>query len=97
MVEDTASCDVILLESGRSNLDLESMRRPRPQIASSGAAPLPKSQDATGKLKYFRPLPYHVALSQAARFEAWMQDVGDVGGPAEAVDSSDYDPRLMEW
>ncbi len=73
------------------------MRRPRPQIASSGAAPLPRSQQATGKLKYFRPLPYHIALSQAARFEAWMQDVGDVGGPAEAVDSSDYDPRLMEW
>ena len=73
------------------------MRRPRPQIASQGANPLPKSQNATGKLKYFRPLPYHIALSQAARLEAWMQDVDDVGGPAEAVDSSDFDPRLMEW
>lgn len=73
------------------------MRRPRPQIASQGANPLPKSQNATGKLKYFRPLPYHIALSQAARLEAWMQDVDDVGGPAEAMDSSDFDPRLMEW
>jgi hypothetical protein len=73
------------------------MRRPKQLIASQVVAPLPRSQPATGKLKYFRPLPYHVALSQAARFEAWMQDVGDVGGPAEAVDSSDYDPRLMEW
>ncbi|MEM1215324.1 MAG: hypothetical protein AAGJ82_06555, partial [Bacteroidota bacterium] len=33
-------------------------------------------------------------LRQAARFEAWMQDVCDVGGPAEAMDSSDFDPRL---
>ncbi len=73
------------------------MRQPRPQIASQGVDSLPKSRQATGKLKYFRPLPYHVALSQAARFEAWMQDMDDVGGPAEAVDSSDYDPRLMEW
>ncbi|MEM9487158.1 MAG: hypothetical protein AAGA83_26095 [Cyanobacteria bacterium P01_F01_bin.116] len=73
------------------------MRRPRPQIASQGADALPKSQPATGKLKYFRPLPYHIALSQAARFEAWIKDVDDVGGPAEAEDSSDYDPRLMEW
>lgn len=73
------------------------MLRPKPQMPSQGAAPLPKSRQATGKLKYFRPLPYHIALSQAARFEAWMQDVSDVGGPAEAVDSSDYDPRLMEW
>ncbi|NEP61881.1 MAG: hypothetical protein F6K31_33855 [Symploca sp. SIO2G7] len=71
------------------------MRRPRPQIANQGADTLPKSRPATGKLKYFRPLPYHIA--QAARFEAWMQDVGDGSGPAEAVDSSDYDPRLMEW
>ncbi len=73
------------------------MLRPKQLIASQVATPLPKSRQATGKLKYFRPLPYHVALSQAARFEAWMQDVDDVGGPAEAVDSSDYDPRLMEW
>ena len=73
------------------------MRRPRPQTTNQGAASLPKSQQATGKLKYFRPLPYHVALSQAARFEAWMQDVDDVGGPAEAVDCSDFDPKLMEW
>lgn len=73
------------------------MRRPRPQIASSEVALLPSSQPATGKLKYFRPLPYHVALSQAVRFEAWMQDMDEVGGLAEAVDSSDYDPRLMEW
>ena len=73
------------------------MRRPKQLIASQVVAPLSKSRPATGKLKYFRPLPYHVALSQAARFEAWTQDVDDVGGPAEAVDSSDYDPRLMEW
>ena len=73
------------------------MRRPRPQIMSQGPDSLPKSQPATGKPRYFRPLPYHIALSRAAQFEAWMQDVGDVGGPAEAMDSSDYDPRLMEW
>ena len=73
------------------------MRRPKQLIASQVVAPLPRSQPATSKLKYFRPLPYHVALSQAARLEAWMQDVDDVGGPAEALDSSDFDPRLMEW
>ena len=72
------------------------MRRPRPQMMSQGIDSLPKSQQATG-IKHFRPLPYHVALIQAARFEAWTQDVDDVGGPAEAMDSSDYDPRLMEW
>ncbi|MGD1949373.1 MAG: hypothetical protein ACFB14_06975 [Leptolyngbyaceae cyanobacterium] len=58
------------------------MRRPKQLIASQVVAPLPKSQPAMGKLKYFRPLPYHAALRQAARFEAWMQDVGDVDGPA---------------
>ncbi|MEM1242568.1 MAG: hypothetical protein AAGI45_22285 [Cyanobacteria bacterium P01_H01_bin.26] len=73
------------------------MRRPKQLIASQVVASLPKSRPATGKLKYFRPLPYHVALRQAARFEAWVQDVGDVGSPAEAMDSSDFDPRLMEW
>ncbi|MEM9156700.1 MAG: hypothetical protein AAGB13_16985 [Cyanobacteria bacterium P01_F01_bin.33] len=73
------------------------MHRPKQLIASQVVAPLPKSRPATGKLKYFRPLPYHIALRQAARFEAWMQDVDHVGGPAEAMDSSDYDPRLMEW
>ncbi|EKU97019.1 hypothetical protein Lepto7375DRAFT_1057 [Leptolyngbya sp. PCC 7375] len=73
------------------------MRRPKQLIASQVVASLPKSQPATGKLKYFRPLPYHVALRQAAQFEAWMQDVDDVSGPAEAVDSSDFDPRLMDW
>ena len=70
------------------------MRRSKQLIASQVVAPLPKLRQATGKLKYFRPLPYHVALSQAARFEAWMQDMG---GPAEALDSSDFDPKLMEW
>lgn len=73
------------------------MRRQRHDIVSPGVDPSLRSRRATGKLKYFRQLPYHVALSQAARLEAWMQDVGDVGGPAEAVDSSDFDPRLMEW
>jgi hypothetical protein len=73
------------------------MIRPKQLIASQVVAPLPKSRQATGKLKYFRPLPYHVALSQAARFEAWMQDVDEVGGVLEAEDSGDFDPRLMEW
>ena len=73
------------------------MRRPKQLMASQVAAPLPKSQNATGKLKYFRPLPYHVTLSRAARLEAWTQEVDGMGGPAEAVDSSDFDPKLMEW
>ncbi|MEO1180913.1 MAG: hypothetical protein AAFX51_08665 [Cyanobacteria bacterium J06636_28] len=73
------------------------MRRPKQLIASQVVASLPRSQPATGKLKYFRPLPYHVALSQAARFEAWTQDIDNVGGPTEALNSSDFDPRLMEW
>ena len=73
------------------------MIRPKQLIASQVAQPLPKSQPATGKLKYFRPLPYHIALSQAARLEAWTQDVDSGCAPAEAVDSSDYDPKLMEW
>ena len=73
------------------------MIRPKQLIASQVVAPLPKSRPATGKLRYFRPLPYHIALSRAVQMEAWMQDVDAVGGPAEAVDSSDFDPRLMEW
>ena len=73
------------------------MRRPKQLIASQVVAALPRSQPATGKLKYFRPLPYHIALSQAARFQVWTQDIDDIGGPAEALDSSDFDPRLMEW
>lgn len=56
----------------------------------------PRSQNTTGKLRSFRPLPYHIALSQAARLEAWTQDIEGFGGPAEATDSSDFDPRLME-
>ena len=55
-----------------------------------------KSKPTTGKLKSFRPLPYHIALSQAARLEAWTQEVEEIGGPAEATDTSDFDPRLME-
>ena len=97
MVDNIASGDVVLLQSGRSIMSEKPMRRPKQLSASQGATPLPKSQPATGKLKSFRPLPYHVALSQAARFELWMQDVDEGSGPAEAVDSSDYDPRLMEW
>ena len=72
------------------------MNRPKQRIASQIPKPLPKSQPATGKLKYFRPLPYHIALSQAARFEAWTQSVDSGCAPAEALDSSDYDPKLME-
>lgn len=64
---------------------------PRPNLDSR-----PKSQPAVGKLRSFRPLPYHIALNQAARLEAWTQDVEAVGGPLEASDSSDFDPRLME-
>ncbi|MBX2864204.1 MAG: hypothetical protein KTR27_11670 [Leptolyngbyaceae cyanobacterium MAG.088] len=64
---------------------------PRPVLSSH-----PKSQKTTGKLKTFRPLPYHIALSQAARLEAWTQEVEDIGLPMEAADSSDFDPRLME-
>ncbi|MGD1858284.1 MAG: hypothetical protein ACFB2W_28945 [Leptolyngbyaceae cyanobacterium] len=55
-----------------------------------------KSQRATGKLKSFRQMPYHIALSQAARLEAWTEEAEGMGGPAEAVDSSDFDPKLME-
>lgn len=55
-----------------------------------------KSQKAAGKLQSFRPLPYHIALSKAARLEAWTQEVETFGGPTEAIDSSDFDPRLME-
>lgn len=55
-----------------------------------------KSQKTVGKLKSFRPLPYHIALSQAARLEAWTQEVENIGIPMEAVDSSDFDPSLME-
>ncbi|NEQ55240.1 MAG: hypothetical protein F6K11_34820, partial [Leptolyngbya sp. SIO3F4] len=62
------------------------MRQPRPQVVSQRSDSLPKSRPATGKLRYFRPLPYHIALSRAAQLEAWMQDVDAVGGPAEAVD-----------
>ena len=70
------------------------MRPPKP--SPSRPDPRPKSQKATGKLQSYRPLPYHIALSKAARFEAWTQDVENFGGPSEAMDSSDFDPRLME-
>ncbi len=73
------------------------MFRPKLKPADQGTNSLPKSRNATGKLKHFRPLPYHIALSRAARFEAWTQDIGEVGVVVEAVDSSDFDPKLMEW
>ncbi|MEM9265614.1 MAG: hypothetical protein AAGA46_08830 [Cyanobacteria bacterium P01_F01_bin.13] len=72
------------------------MPRPKRQSAPQLLNSLPKSQRTTGKLKSFRQLPYHIALSQAARLEAWTQEVEVMGCPAEAADSSDFDPRLME-
>ncbi|MEO0432464.1 MAG: hypothetical protein AAF151_12280 [Cyanobacteria bacterium J06656_5] len=72
------------------------MSRAKQQPIRSTLTPRPKSQPSFGKLKSFRQLPYHIALSQAARFEAWTEEVEGIGGPAEAVDSSDFDPRLME-
>lgn len=72
------------------------MNRSKQQPTRPLLDPRPKSQKTTGKLKYFRPLPYHIALSQAAQLEAWTEEVEGFGGPAEAVDSSDFDPRLME-
>ena len=72
------------------------MNRPTQHPARQLLDPRLKSQRATGKLRSFRPLPYHIALSQAARLEAWTQDVTEINGPAEAADSSDFDPKLME-
>ncbi|MBE9066846.1 hypothetical protein IQ260_09290 [Leptolyngbya cf. ectocarpi LEGE 11479] len=72
------------------------MSRPKQQSPRPLLDPRLKSQKTTGKLKYFRPMPYHIALSQAARLEAWTEEVEGMGGPAEAADSSDFDPRLME-
>ena len=72
------------------------MPRPKPQPPQRSSNLRPRSQRTTGKLKSFRQLPYHIALSQAARLEAWTQDVDALGYPSEAVDSSDFDPRLME-
>ncbi|MEO0868217.1 MAG: hypothetical protein AAFY17_07165 [Cyanobacteria bacterium J06642_11] len=69
------------------------MRSPKPSPSTNAH---PKSQKDTGKLQTFRQLPYHIALSQAAQFEAWTQDVDSFAGPTEAMDSSDFDPRLME-
>lgn len=72
------------------------MARPKQQSSRSPLDSRLRSQKTTGKLKYFRPMPYHIALSQAARLEAWTEEVEGMGGPAEAADSSDFDPRLME-
>ena len=72
------------------------MDRPKPQPARPVLDQRPKVQRTADRLKSFRPVPYHIALSQAARLEAWTQDIEDIGGPAEAMDSSDFDPRLME-
>ena len=66
------------------------------QQPRSNLVPRPKSQKAAGKLRSFRPMPYHVALSRAARLETWLDDIDGIGGPPEAMDSSDFDPRLME-
>ncbi len=64
---------------------------PRPVLASQV-----KSQKTTGKFKTFRPVPYHIVLSQAARLEAWTQEVEAFSSPAEAIDSNDFDPKLMD-
>ncbi|NEQ48801.1 MAG: hypothetical protein F6K11_01530 [Leptolyngbya sp. SIO3F4] len=72
------------------------MRSPKQPISRPRLDSRPRSQPTTGKLRYFRPLPYHIALSQAARLEAWTQDVEALSGPAEASDSTDFDPKLME-
>ena len=72
------------------------MSRSNPQPPRPVLPPKIKAQKSTDKLRTFRPLPYHIALSQAARLEAWTQDVEGIGSPAEAMDSSDFDPRLME-
>ncbi|MBT9313267.1 hypothetical protein [Leptothoe kymatousa] len=67
------------------------MRPPKPSPSNR-----PRSRRDSGKLQTFRQLPYHIALSKAARLEAWTQDVYSFAGPSEAMDSSDFDPRLME-
>ncbi len=72
------------------------MDRPKPQPPRPQLNPRTKSQPTPDKLKSFRPLPYHIALSQAARLEAWTQAVDEGIWLAEAVDSSDFDPRLMD-
>ena len=72
------------------------MRRSKQQPPPQLLDPPPKSRKTTGKLKTFRQMPYHIALSQAAQFEAWTQEVEGMSGPPEAADSSDFDPNLME-
>ena len=70
------------------------MRSSKP--SSSTRTLRPKSRKDHGKLQTFRQLPYHIALNKAARLEAWTQDIPSFGGPSEAMDSSAFDPRLME-
>ena len=72
------------------------MARSKQHPSRSALTPRPKATYTTGKLKSFRQLPYHIALSQAARFEAWTDEVQGIGGPAEAANSDDFDPNLME-
>ena len=72
------------------------MDRSKPQSSRPLPTPRTKSQSTPDKLKSFRPLPYHIALSQAARLEAWTQEIDEGIWLAEAVDSSDFDPRLMD-
>ncbi|MEA5467229.1 hypothetical protein [Leptothoe sp. PORK10 BA2] len=72
------------------------MTRAKQSPIRSTLTPRPKSTYTTGKFKSFRQLPYHIALSQAARLEAWTEEVQGVGGPAEATNSDDFDPNLME-
>ncbi len=71
------------------------MRPSKPSSAASSIKAQSKSRKDTSKLQTFRQLPYHIALSKAAKFEAWTQDVDSFGGLMEAMDSSDFDPRLM--
>jgi hypothetical protein len=73
-----------------------SMRPPKSPYSRPNLDSRPKSRPAAGKLRSFRPLPYHIVLNQAARLEAWTQEATEFGVPPEAVDSSDFDPRLME-
>ncbi|ESA32013.1 hypothetical protein N836_28065 [Leptolyngbya sp. Heron Island J] len=72
------------------------MNRPKPPSSRPLLNQRAKSQPPNDKLRSFRPLPYHIALSQAARLEAWTQEVDGISWLAEAVDSSDFDPRLMD-
>lgn len=72
------------------------MRSSKQPSARPSLSMRPRSQPTTGKLKSFRPLPYYIALDQAARLEAWTQDVENCSYPAEAADSSDFDPKLMD-